>query len=181
MESLDLEEERSPLELATPMESLEPREDNRNVLLPMEEVDAQDAEEEQKEGRRRRRPEDEGLGHDVATDEIEEEGEEGREPRAGASPKTPSRLEREQHELTHTPYRSWCDHCVRARGRNRPHQAKKPEEKDEATVPRISFDYFFLSEEEETTNKNPILVMLDESTGEKYDRGVDHKGLGEEW
>ena len=41
MESLGLREERSPLELATPMESLGPREDNRNVLLPMEEVDAQ--------------------------------------------------------------------------------------------------------------------------------------------
>ena len=58
-------------------------ESNRDVLLPVEEVDAQEPEEGQKEGRRRKNPDD-GLGHEVAMDVTEEEGEEGREPRAGA-------------------------------------------------------------------------------------------------
>ena len=58
-------------------------------------------------------------------EEVEEEGEEGREAVAMPSPMAPSRKEREQHELTHTPYRSWCPHCVRARGRNRAHRAGK--------------------------------------------------------
>ena len=145
-------DERSPAGSATPLVSSNLGESNRDVLLPVEEMDAQEPEEEQKEGRRRKNPDD-GLGHEVAMDVTEEEGEEGREPRAGASPQTPSRLEREQHELTHTPYRSWCEHCVRARGRSRPHQKKSQEEKEEATVPRISFDYFFFSEEEEAANK----------------------------
>ena len=107
---------------------------------------------------------------------VEEEGEEGRDAIAMPSPMTPSRQEREQHELTHTPYRAWCPHCVRARGRNRAHKANKDPEK--STVPKIAFDYFFFSDEEEKANKNPMIVMVDESTGEKYARGVEQKGLG---
>ena len=69
---------------------------------------------------------------------AEEEGEEGRDAVAMPSPMSPSRQEREQHELTHTPYRAWCPHCVRARGRNRAHKTNKDPEK--STVPKISFD-----------------------------------------
>ena len=85
-------------------------------------------------------------------EEAEEEGEEGREAVAMPSPMAPSRKEREQHELTHTPYRSWCPHCVRARGRNRAHRASK--EPGKTGVPRISFDYFFFNDEDEKANKN---------------------------
>ena len=99
------------------------------------------------------REEEDGLSPGVAMEdmeekeEVEEEGEEGREAVAMPSPMTPSRKEREQHELTHTPYRSWCPHCVRARGRNRAHRANKEPEKP--GVPIISFDYFVFSDEDE--------------------------------
>ena len=33
----------------------------------------------------------------------------------------PSEAEVEQHELTHLPFRSWCRHCVRAKGKESPH------------------------------------------------------------
>ena len=70
-----------------------------------------------------------GLGPDVATEdekaEVEEEGEEGREALAAPAPRSPSRMERDQHELTHTPYRAWCPHCVRMRGRNTAHRKMK--------------------------------------------------------
>ena len=113
---------------------------------------------------------EDGLSPGVAMEEkegdeeAEEEGEEGREAVAMPSPMAPSRKEREQHELTHTPYRSWCQHCVRARGRNRAHRASR--EPGKAGAPRISFDYFFFNDEDEKANKNPMLVMVDESTGE---------------
>ena len=100
--------------------------------------------------------EEDGLSPGVAMEakdeegDAEEEGEEGREAVAMPSPMTPSRREREQHELTHTPYRSWCPHCVRARGRNRAHLANKDPEKP--GVPRISFDYFFFSDEDEKSD-----------------------------
>ena len=132
-------------------------------------------------GRRRtRQDQDDGLSQEVAAEVEGEEGEEGREPRIGAVPNMPSKAEREQHELTHTPYRSWCEHCVRARGRNRPHQKGNRAADDGAKVPRISFDYFFFSQEEERANQNPMIVMIDEETGEKYARSVDQKGLGED-
>mgnify|MGYP003328662637 CR=1 FL=1 len=66
--------------------------------------------------------------------------------------------------MTHTPYRARCPHCVRARGRNTPHYKGKSDE--EVEIPRKSFDYFFLTKEDETGNKNPMVVMVDESSGE---------------
>jgi hypothetical protein len=41
----------------------------------------------------------------------------------------------------------------------------------------IISDYFFLSEEDEKASNNPMVVMVDESTGEKYARVVEHKGM----
>ena len=52
--------------------------------------------------------------------------------------------------------------------------------KEENKVPRISFDYFFLTKEDEHGNKNPMVVMIDEETGETYARSVSQKGLGED-
>ena len=94
-----------------------------------------------------------GKGRTNREAEPEEEGEEGREARKIPSPIGPSREERERHNLTHTPYRAWCPHCVRARDRNNPHYQGKPGEQ-EGAVPRISFDYFFLTKEDEAGNKN---------------------------
>ena len=33
-------------------------------------------------------------------------------------PRLPSRKEVEDHYLTHVPYRNWCPHCVRGRGKD---------------------------------------------------------------
>ena len=35
-------------------------------------------------------------------------------------PSMPSKAEREEHEKTHLPYRSWCRHCVLGRGKELP-------------------------------------------------------------
>ena len=55
-------------------------------------------------------PEDEGN---------REEGEEAGESRGLRAPLKVSKEQRDAHERTHTPYRAWCRHCVRARGRKR--------------------------------------------------------------
>ena len=65
------------------------------------------------------------------------------------------------------------------RGRNQDHQKKHDADKreeQETQVPRMSCDYFFLSQQDEDAKTNPMVVMVDESTGEKYARIVDHKG-----
>ena len=40
-------------------------------------------------------------------------------------------------------------------------------------------DYFFLTEEDKANETNPMMIMKDESTGERYARIVEHKGLRE--
>ena len=32
-------------------------------------------------------------------------------------PKEPSKEEKEEHDKTHIPFRDWCRHCVRGRGK----------------------------------------------------------------
>ena len=44
----------------------------------------------------------------------------------------------------------------------------------------MSMDYFFMSEEDKKSSKNPLLVMMDEETRDKYARAVGQRGLGED-
>ena len=122
-----------------------------------------------------------GTGEREATHEDAggEEGEEGRQPVRARAPHQVSHEERDVHELTHTPYRAWCRHCVRARGRNTPHRAGEHEHKSTG-VPKISMDYFFMSKADEQARANPLIVMVDEDTWEKYARAVGHKGIGKD-
>jgi hypothetical protein len=127
-----------------------------------------------------------GLSAEEATGEKQEKdeddvGEEGRSPIMVKAPMRVSREEIELHEATHTPYRPWCKYCVKARGRNDPHRKRQEEQMDDEIpkVPRISMDYFFMSEADQKASKNPIMVMIDEETGEKYARAVGQKGMGE--
>ena len=41
-------------------------------------------------------------------------------------------------------------------------------------------DYIFMGQEDEEAGGNPILVAVDEGTGDKYARATGHKGVGEE-
>lgn len=108
-----------------------------------------------------------------------EQDEEGRGPRVKKTPKGPTKQEREDHEATHCPYRSWCRHCVRGRARNDQHQVQRQEvdeEEEDRKIPRVAFDYFFLSDEDERAGENPMLVMVDEKSGAKFARAVERKG-----
>ena len=81
--------------------------------------------------------------------------------------------EREEHELTHTSFRSWCPYFERARGRNTSHLKDLGINKDKSSeVPRMSMDNFFMSQEDEKASANPVMVMVDERTSEKYARAV---------
>ena len=83
----------------------------------------------------------------------DDEFDEGREHGALASPEGPSKQERETHNLTHIPFRDWCEHCVRARARRRAHKRRKKELKKEELqrVTRIYMDFYYngIGEEEE--------------------------------
>ena len=115
-------------------------------------VEGQEAKTEEKEDEL---AEEKGDSEDLSMDcppggmgmkaEIQEEAE---RPKVRRQPKQPTKKEREEHECTHIPYRSWCTHCVRGRGRNTMHKTVKEGSEEEAMkVPRVVMDYFFLGDE----------------------------------
>ena len=122
---------------------------------------------------------EEGQERKGEEDDRDGDEEEAQQPVTRRAPKGPTKEEREKHEATHLPFREWCQHCVRGRGRNKPHKKKTEDEKEDNRVPRISMDYFFMSQEEEKASQNPLMVMIDEEYGNRYMRAVGKKGLGE--
>ena len=64
----------------------------------------------------------EGESREVAEESEEEEEQAGevRRPRKVLDPREPTEEERKEHELTHLPFRNWCGHCIRGRGKEEP-------------------------------------------------------------
>ena len=117
----------------------------------------------------------EGEGEEAAGGE-EEEGEYGeRKVQKMCSPCKPSALEVEEHNLTHLPYRSWCEHCVRGRKKELPHAAVKG--KSPQALPEFHFDWAFPGEEQpgETIT---ILVGRQRNTRMKLSAMVPTKSTG---
>ena len=58
------------------------------------------------------------------------------------SPTMPSPADVEEHKVTHTPYRSWCEDCVRGRalGEQRGRHAGRSHD-----IAIVGLDYFFTS------------------------------------
>eukprot|EP00971_Amphidinium_carterae_P220004 4367367-Amphidinium_carterae.2 len=104
---------------------------------------------------------------------IHDEDEEFQEPRRVQDVETVGRAEKEEHELLgHVQYRSWCQHCVSARGVGQPHRSV-PEDPHDASVPEIVMDYYFLGEENETM---PHIVMKDRKSDAYFSSCLDAKG-----
>ena len=57
----------------------------------------------------------EGAGGREESDEWDESG--NRKFVRKHDPRQPSQQEKEEHEMTHLPFRSWCRHCIMGRGR----------------------------------------------------------------
>ena len=83
----------------------------------------------------------EGIGQD----EEPSEEEEVREVKGPAVPTLPSKEEVLRHRLTHRPFRSWCPHCVRGKGRERPHRKSTQKDAFEG-VPKLVSDYFYIGQ-----------------------------------
>ena len=115
-----------------------------------------------------------------AEDDEQAEGEEVPDVRAKTAPRGPSKSEREAHEATHMPYRSWCAHCVRGRGIASPHVEKKDDdERKEMRRPVVSMDYFFMNKEDE--DKATMIAVKEEKHGCVHASIVPGKGDQVEW
>ena len=73
--------------------------------------------------------------------EVEEYG--IRRPMKKTGPREPTREEKEDHETLHIPFRDWCRHCVRGRGKEEAcrKDGRTPE------VPEVHTDFMFMGEE----------------------------------
>ncbi len=95
------------------------------------------------------------------------------------APNMPSKAEREEHEITHCPYRSWCDVCVKAMGREEPH--RRVTEDQETSLPTIGMDYDKYGEEEAVSQQVTTLVLKDSETGMLKGHVTEVKGPRDEW
>ena len=106
--------------------------------------------------------------------------------RIAVDPGQPTMEEVEEHRVTHHPYRSWCKHCVEARGVGAPHKSVAA-----GNVPIISCDYLivtkkgvFTRDEAETEQKAEILlkILIVKDSSSRYTGAhvVPVKGLGED-
>ena len=74
--------------------------------------------------------------------ERPEDAVEMQRPRLPCKSPMPSMLERDEHEASgHAVYRTWCEHCVAAKGQGNPHIA----DGEVCEVPEIGFDYAYMA------------------------------------
>ena len=138
-------------------------------------------------------------GGDEAREEVEDgqvhvdDGEEeARAPRAVRDPGQPTQEEREEHDLTHIPYRPWCEHCVRGKAKRKP-SLKIAGAYAAGCHARVRMDYAQLTEnsrtdvevvgDEEVSSENSLtmLVMQESQCRSVWAYAVEHKGSAEEW
>ena len=115
-----------------------------------------------------------------------EEGDGGNVDKVVKSPGTPTQSERDQHNLTHWPYRNWCEHCNKGRGVGQPHRSMRGEYK-ESEVARVLMDYGYLHEEETVVEEEhgnrteskismTIMVLIETLCSSVWAYALDSKG-----
>ena len=92
---------------------------------------------------------------------------ENQRPRTMRAPGAPSRQERAEHDITHCPFRIWCEKCVAGKSHAKAHYtgtAGSPE----GEVPLVAFDYAFMSSnkvserksDEEELDKKQVKILV---------------------
>ena len=117
-------------------------------------------------------------------DELEaQDMEEATVARPLPTPDMPTRSEVLDHCVTHTPYRSWCKHCIEGRGREFGH-ASRPH--GPRAAPTVSFDYAYVGDKGEIASREEaeleegsvtILVVRDSATKAVFGHVVPQKGV----
>ena len=65
-----------------------------------------------------------------------------------------SKEEFDAHQLTHVPFRSWCDHCVRGKAVDDAHRPRIDPHRGEA---KMGMDYFFLAKATDLQHAKAVL------------------------
>ena len=135
------------------------------------------AERERVEGR-----EEEGMkeGEERTEGRMEEPedapGEEQRKVNVPLGPSQPTAREIAEHEASgHAVHRSWCVHCMRARGNVQSHP--RTVRSGEGEVPTLHADYFFLGSDGEREDIMPHLVVRCDRTRRTWATSLPQKGV----
>ena len=89
-----------------------------------------------------------------------------------AAPRTPTKTEREEQDVSHVPHRPWCRFCVMGRGLERRHLTQSGDRDDDR--PRVCADYGYLS-----GDSTPLLVVKDRRTSMTFAAAVSMMGGGD--
>ena len=140
------------------------------------------------------------FGRQVLGNELDDAGgelvvgeEEVETTRSPPTPYMPSQSERDDHEVTHAQYRSWCEHCVQGRGIEMGHRTAGDEEM--RGIPTVAFDYMFVTSghvysraewsESDEKDVDPelvlkVLVVRDLKSKSLFAHAVKCKGVGDD-
>ena len=91
-----------------------------------------------------------------------EESEETRRPKHRALSANVSKEEFDAHHLTHLPFRSWFDHCVRGKAVDDAHRPRIDPFRGEA---KMGMDYYFLARATDPQHAKEVLNCLDFQSG----------------
>lgn len=127
----------------------------------------------------------------MASEGTDEDGGEADRPRPLKAPYKPSAREIAEHELTHCPPRSWCDHCVKGQYKDRPHRSVSEMYAD-SDITRVAMDYCYVKEDvknesDEHTESSKaktsltVMVMQESMCSSIWCYAVENKGAGETW
>ena len=98
---------------------------------------------------------------DTLIDPIEP-SHEARRAKPLAAPTEPTSQERQEHNLTHLPYRTWCQVCVEAKGKLHQHPRLTSKQ------PVVQIDYGFLGLEGDEQRKLTLLCIVDTTSAVSY-------------
>ena len=79
-----------------------------------------------------------------------------------ALPSNVSKEEFDAHQLTHHPFRSWCDHCVKGKAVDDANRPRIDPHRGEA---KMGMDYFFLARATDLQHAKTVLNCLDFQSG----------------
>ena len=112
-------------------------------------------------------------------DRVDMEPQEDAPVKIARDPGDPTPQEREEHNATHMPYRSWCPVCVKAKGKEEAHRSRKSG--DKSCKATISFDYKTFGQEEDEDDKATAIVYKDDKTKMIFGHACECKGASDAW
>ena len=114
---------------------------------------------------------------------------EARAPKLLQEPHLPHPKEVAEHNVTHCPYRSWCNICVEAAGREDAHKKGARDVAGDDVIPTIGFDYNYfgdhglqIDEDKFESGRDVVaMVIKDFRSGTIWAHSVKCKGPKDAW